>query len=47
MDVELIMPFENDTAVYTVCRAEIYYAGKNLPCFNATELNDTISYTSK
>ena len=47
MDVELILPFQNDTAVYTVCRAEVLHAGRNLPCFNASAVNESMAYTSK
>lgn len=46
MDMEFIMPF-NTSAVLSVCRLEILYVGKNMPCLNVTAVNNSVIYTSK
>lgn len=47
MTIEFMLPFENDSAVISVCRAELIHIGKNLPCADRAELNETIAYVSK
>ena len=47
MDLEIILPYENDSAVFSVCSAEITYAGENLPCFDREQSNASMQYLSK
>ena len=47
MEVEFITPVQNDSAVITICHAEIIHVGKNIPCLNATEANQTVEFTSR
>ncbi len=43
LDVELRVPYANDSAVASICRAEIAYVGKNMPCFNKERANGNIT----
>lgn len=47
MDIEFIMPVGNFSAKFTVCRARILSAGKNLPCVTPEWINKQITYESK
>ena len=47
MSVEFIMPYENNSAVMRICRAEVISKGLNLPCFDRVAINSSITYSSK
>ena len=47
MNMEIIMPFENNAPILRICKAEIIRAGANLPCFDLEERNADIYYTNK
>ena len=47
MNMEIIMPFENNAPILRICKAEIIRAGANLPCFDLGERNADIYYTNK
>ncbi|KAJ8301559.1 hypothetical protein KUTeg_020546 [Tegillarca granosa] len=47
MDIEFIMPVGNFSAKFSVCRARMISAGKNLPCVTPEWINSKITYASK
>ena len=47
MNVEIIMPFEENAPVLRICKAEIIAAGENLPCFDRERRNASVYYTNR
>ena len=47
MDVEIILPYENDVAMMSLCRVEVVRVGKNLPCVRMDATNAGIVYSSR
>ncbi|PAA82367.1 hypothetical protein BOX15_Mlig018624g3 [Macrostomum lignano] len=47
MDFEFIAPFMNDSAVMTVCQAEVIFVGKYIGCSDKSSLINNIRLTSK
>ncbi|XP_064633711.1 uncharacterized protein LOC135491664 isoform X2 [Lineus longissimus] len=47
MDIEVILPYEANAPVFSICHVEILYAGKNLPCFQRAAKNETFKLLSK
>jgi hypothetical protein len=47
MAMAFTMPF-NETAQISVCRLEVLFIGKNMPCLNGSAINDqNVTYSSK
>ena len=47
MDVEIMMPTEDSKPRFGICKAEIIFGGRNLPCFRADVANGTIELKKK
>ena len=38
---------ENGTVMASLCRVEVSFVGKNLPCTDRSEINGTVTYENK
>ena len=47
MELEIIVPFQDNAPRVRICKAEIIHRGENLPCFDRVAKNASIAYDSK
>jgi len=44
--LEITVPYDNTSTVFSICRVELVRVGSNLPCVNQTRINDSVIYYS-
>ena len=47
MDVEVILPVEDNLPVLNLCSVEVIRIGENIPCLNMDYINKFINYSSR
>ena len=44
--LEIAVPYDNTSTVFSICRVELVSVGSNLPCVNQTKINASVTYYS-
>jgi len=42
--LEVTVPYDNTSTVFSICRVELVSVGRNLPCVNQTSINASVTY---
>ena len=44
--LEITVPYDNTSTVFSICRVELVRVGSNLPCVNQSRINASVAYYS-
>jgi len=44
VNLEITVPYGNNSNIYSICRVEVLSVGNYLPCVNMTALNASVQY---
>jgi len=44
--LEITVPYDNSSTLFSICRVELVRVGNNLPCVNQTSINSSVTYYS-
>ena len=44
--LEVTVPYDNTSTVFSICRVELVSVGSNLPCVNQSSINASVTYYS-
>ena len=42
--LEINVPYDNTSTVFSICRVELLSVGSNLPCVNRKKINESVTY---